>query len=406
LFAGQTTVAAMRVQVDACEMVLESMRAGSVEAETRRWMVRAFALVRAAQTLPWLPVAASSRWANTYRDPALVVGLYIGYVCWVAWLFLAAMRRNGVSRAWVVADVLVTSGCVLIVGLACKPGFATTWQNWTPGPAMGAAILASVYLGAWFGIGAGALLINCYVIGTWADVVGRTDVNTLLGVIGSGVAFTVAATFVVARLVRSAVQADQSAAEALDAREAEARMAERVRQYEMLHTNVLTTLTLIGRGPDLLSPELRARCDRDAKYLGAVVHSLTDASSTGLTTALAEVIADQGALGLNIDDSFDAVPTDLPQNVITTIALAAKEALNNVLKYAGTNDAWVVATGEGSDSLCVTVTDHGRGFDPATATPGLGLSQILGTRIEEIGGRVHVDSRPGDGTYVEIRWER
>jgi signal transduction histidine kinase len=216
----------------------------------------------------------------------------------------------------------------------------------------------------------------------------------------------VAAALVGGRLLSLAVRADTAAADALDARETEARMAERVRQYDMLHTNVLTTLTLIARGSGVLSPELRARCDRDAKYLSAVVHSVVDASPAGLNARLAEVVFDQGALDMDIHYDPDGLPLELPEDVVAALALAVKEALNNVLKYAGTAEAWVVATGEDVGSIRITVTDRGQGFVYADIEPGLGLSRVLGTALSEIGGRARVTSRPGTGTRVEIEWKK
>ncbi len=45
------------------------------------------------------------------------------------------------------------------------------------------------------------------------------------------------------------------------------------------------------------------------------------------------------------------------------------------------------------------VADDGRGFDPATARQGTGLQGIT-DRIDALGGHVHVDSGPGQGTRI------
>jgi signal transduction histidine kinase len=109
---------------------------------------------------------------------------------------------------------------------------------------------------------------------------------------------------------------------------------------------------------------------------------------------------------MDIHYNPDELPLDLPEDVVAALALAVKEALNNVLKYAGTAEAWVVATGESGGGIRITVTDRGRGFDRTTVEPGLGLSRVLGTGLSEIGGRAQVNSRPGTGTRVEIRWNK
>jgi len=40
------------------------------------------------------------------------------------------------------------------------------------------------------------------------------------------------------------------------------------------------------------------------------------------------------------------------------------------------------------------------GFDPVTTPPGQGLTRSIRGRMQEAGGRVDVNSRPGAGTEV------
>jgi signal transduction histidine kinase len=46
------------------------------------------------------------------------------------------------------------------------------------------------------------------------------------------------------------------------------------------------------------------------------------------------------------------------------------------------------------------VKDDGRGFDPVSTPPGQGLTHSIRERMQEAGGRVDVNSRPGAGTEV------
>jgi len=48
--------------------------------------------------------------------------------------------------------------------------------------------------------------------------------------------------------------------------------------------------------------------------------------------------------------------------------------------------------------------DRGRGFDPERTAHGLGLSRSVYARLREVGGRAGVDSAPGEGAQVELRW--
>lgn len=73
------------------------------------------------------------------------------------------------------------------------------------------------------------------------------------------------------------------------------------------------------------------------------------------------------------------------------------EALNNVAKYADATSAHVRIDDDGD--LAFTVEDDGSGFDPASVNGGSGLTGMA-DRIDTLGGRLEVSSRPGHGTVV------
>lgn len=239
--------------------------------------------------------------------------------------------------------------------------------------------------------------------------VAANGAGSLMGQLASLAGFTVAAWLFAARLRLSARQADESAAAALTAQRAQAatkaRFEERTRQYRLLHDTVLSTLSTIARGGlDHRTREVRQRCAREADFLRGLISAARDASPAGLSAALAQVGHDKAALGPRVHHSSDAVPQQLPCQVVTATAKGVREALNNVVKHAGTKEAWVTATGEPDGSIVVAVVDRGYGFDTATVRPGLGIAQSLRQRILEVGGQVVIDSEPGEGTCVEIRW--
>jgi len=81
--------------------------------------------------------------------------------------------------------------------------------------------------------------------------------------------------------------------------------------------------------------------------------------------------------------------------------LAFKEALTNVVKHAHAAEAWIRITTT-DDDLSVTVEDNGNGMPPNTiATKGDGTVNLR-TRLEQIGGRCEIRSRPGGGTVVSF----
>lgn len=78
----------------------------------------------------------------------------------------------------------------------------------------------------------------------------------------------------------------------------------------------------------------------------------------------------------------------------------ASEALANVLKHAGADRA-TVGIGHSEGSLELEVTDDGAGFELSVAQ-GAGLANMH-DRVEALGGRLTVDSRPGEGTRIGVR---
>jgi two-component system, NarL family, sensor kinase len=78
-----------------------------------------------------------------------------------------------------------------------------------------------------------------------------------------------------------------------------------------------------------------------------------------------------------------------------------QELCTNVLKHADATEVAVHLTID-PDEVQLIVEDNGKGFDVATATPGLGLRN-LNSRIAFYGGNVVVDSTPGKGSTTIIK---
>jgi len=103
------------------------------------------------------------------------------------------------------------------------------------------------------------------------------------------------------------------------------------------------------------------------------------------------------------------VPLHLPHWPITAemrhnVFLAFKEALHNVVKHAGAQEAFIVlATDEAGFHL--SVRDNGNGFEPAAVPvrPGRGNGlKNMRQRLEKIGGRCDIQSAPGSGTEIKF----
>jgi len=89
----------------------------------------------------------------------------------------------------------------------------------------------------------------------------------------------------------------------------------------------------------------------------------------------------------------------LPQEHEGLIFSAAQEALRNIEAHAQARRV-EIAVMQREGAILLVVVDDGVGFDHA-AVPGLGLRGIR-ERVEGIGGRMSVSSRPGEGTRLEV----
>jgi signal transduction histidine kinase len=86
------------------------------------------------------------------------------------------------------------------------------------------------------------------------------------------------------------------------------------------------------------------------------------------------------------------------------IFLAFKEALHNIVKHSGATEVSVFLTTD-STGFTLIVRDNGKGFDPSTVSAraggGNGLKNMT-QRLEKIGGRCEILSKPGAGTEIKF----
>jgi signal transduction histidine kinase len=87
-------------------------------------------------------------------------------------------------------------------------------------------------------------------------------------------------------------------------------------------------------------------------------------------------------------------------NVRRDLYLVFKESVNNAARHSGCSKVEVELRVEGA-SLTLTVSDNGRGFDPAARTEGNGLLSMR-RRSEALGGELSLESRADAGARVRL----
>jgi signal transduction histidine kinase len=187
-------------------------------------------------------------------------------------------------------------------------------------------------------------------------------------------------------------------------------LEERRRMARDLHDGLAQEIAFIsmqakwlGSEGDPVMNQIATAADRALDESRRAIAALTRPLDEPLAVVLADV-ADEvaGRVGLELE-------LDLTEDV--DVSPQTREALLRIVREAVTNAARhgratlvriELANGRG---IRLRVSDNGTGFDPArtirTDTSGFGLTSMR-ERARELGGTLHVRSRPGRGTEVEV----
>lgn len=115
-----------------------------------------------------------------------------------------------------------------------------------------------------------------------------------------------------------------------------------------------------------------------------------------LLRSLADVVQVRGNLAVELQVDGDRT---LSADVTLALYRIAQEATNNVIKHSEATSV-VVTLRRKTDGVELRIKDDGRGFDiKGISTGHLGIN-IMGERIKEIGGSLHIQSEVGRGTEV------
>jgi signal transduction histidine kinase/ActR/RegA family two-component response regulator len=132
-------------------------------------------------------------------------------------------------------------------------------------------------------------------------------------------------------------------------------------------------------------------------------------NNSGLTTALSWLASwAHDKYGLDVRVSADPLADFARPDIRTMLFEAVRELLFNAVKHARVEHVDVDLSRGANDTLCITVSDRGVGFDPSelatrtrTAQGGWGLFSIR-ERLALLGGRFEIDSTPGQGTRFRL----
>jgi signal transduction histidine kinase/ligand-binding sensor domain-containing protein len=108
--------------------------------------------------------------------------------------------------------------------------------------------------------------------------------------------------------------------------------------------------------------------------------------------------------GVEVKVDADGHPAELPQEMEQHLLRIAQEAVANALKHAGASRISIQLR-TGDRKLRLRIEDNGHGFEQQDVFSSLGGHfGLIGMRerAERLGGDMHLQSRPGEGTEVEV----
>lgn len=105
--------------------------------------------------------------------------------------------------------------------------------------------------------------------------------------------------------------------------------------------------------------------------------------------------------GLDVRVEMEGLEGRLDPQLETLVFRLAQEALTNAAKHADAREA-LVALHLAKDELRLRIEDAGRGFDAGhLQSQGSGLANLR-DRVALWGGRLQIQSRPGEGTRIHV----
>ena len=137
------------------------------------------------------------------------------------------------------------------------------------------------------------------------------------------------------------------------------------------------------------------------KELNILIHQMRPAAldGKGLPAALDDYAADWSRRSEIPAEVHVRGEREAPLEVEQALFRVAQEALANVARHSGAESVEVDLIYD-TDRLMLRIVDDGRGFDPTKdGGEGFGL-RSMSERLAKLGGRVDVESAPGEGTRV------
>jgi len=363
-------------------------------------LVAVFLILRTAHLIQGATVLVSGYYA--YVHPEIGAALLAAALIESGWLAFRMWSTGTGKRVHAVVEVLFDVAGLVAAAYAIAAPDRTTSFNWMLPYSVGGTLLVALAMPLRLGTPVVLLLAFTYLLGATQGLSSPapgTAPTAIANAVGYLLFYGVG--IIVVLLVRYYSRVlDEARHDAIDRSQRLAAETERVNQYRVLHDDALQILEYIAssRSDDLV--DIRSQAARAGRRLRHKMHP--DAVESDLLIARMKGVGEEfEARGLKVEVVVGPVSTEPVEQVRHALCEATGEALNNVLKHAGSTSA-VVYVGESASGIQVTVRDHGRGIQQDGDWRGFGVRHSIEQRLEEVGGTAEVASSPGGGTRVTL----
>jgi signal transduction histidine kinase len=207
-----------------------------------------------------------------------------------------------------------------------------------------------------------------------------------------------------------ASKVDEASALAIEAASQQARVEAEVREKARLdalvHDKVLTTLILAAKSQT--PAEQSAAANMAVLAITKLNESQRDLSAGSISGASFLATSEKVALGQASDleiSSSDLGPLEIPEAVASALTEAMLQALVNSQQHAGAVSSRELHLKVSQGGVKVVIKDDGRGFRMSRVPKNrLGVRASIIKRMELVGGRAFIDSRPGAGATIILEW--
>ena len=213
------------------------------------------------------------------------------------------------------------------------------------------------------------------------------------------------------------LKVSQEKAQIAEMRLAETALAERHSISTFLHDNLSQNLAYLCLKLDQFTEEdeqfsetaefelqhMKDAANRSYEIVRGMIETIfpeTTPRLVNLMAAYAKKVSQRAGIEIKVNKSGEEIP--ISPEVQQTIFYVFQEALSNVEKHALAKKVDVYVDRR-QDSLSVTVSDNGIGFDPRQIerTKHFGL-EIMQERIKKVNGRIDFQSSANSGTEITI----